>query len=171
MVIITYVMNSGQPVYASATIGYNDLGTGNTITVPNVQVAGYVANAHPYHHERGHLIGKQLGGDGTDARNFVALSDGTNAPIMSDIEGFVREILTNAGPGSSVFVEVTVDYSANHYAGSPATPFLANSPLVIHGTMVGSVEYHVYDVQGGAILFTRRYPNGVVKNHAALGCC
>ncbi len=171
MVVITYVLDGPRTVYACATITYADLGTGSAITVPAPQVSGYVANAHPYHHERGHLIGKQLGGDGTDSRNFVGLSDGTNAPMMADIEGHVRDILQNAGPGSSVFVEVTVDYTPTDYNGPAAAPFLANSAQVTHGTMVGAVEYHVYATQGGALLYTQRYPNGMVKNHAQLGCC
>lgn len=171
MVVITYVLDGPRTVYACATITYADLGTGSAITVPNTQVSGYVNNAHPYHHERGHLIGKQLGGDGTDSRNFVGLSDGTNAPMMADIEGHVRDILTAAGPGSSVFIEVTVDYTNTDYNGPVAAPFLANSALAVHGTMVGAVHYHVYATKGGALLYETHYANGVVKNHAVLGCC
>ncbi|BBM86658.1 DNA/RNA non-specific endonuclease [Candidatus Uabimicrobium amorphum] len=160
----TYIADlSGRPIYASAVIRPTDLGTGTPASVASGNVTGHMGNNHPYHHERGHLIGKQLGGNGADVRNLVGLSDGTNAPMMADIEGVVREILENNGANASIFLEVTVDYTGTHYNGPPAAPYVPG--------MVGSIEVNVYNEPGGAMLYTQRYPNGMVKNHRVLGCC
>ena len=165
VVAITYGVNT-----ASATITYADLGTGTAASVASNLIPSHAAAlgvavgaGHPYHHERGHLIGRQLGGDGSDVNNLVGLSDGTNAPLMSDIEGHVRDILTASGPGSSVWIQVTIDYNATHYAGPAAAPHVAG--------MVGMLSYDVYDTAGGALLYHTEYPNGVVRNHHIAGCC
>ncbi|MDB4948962.1 MAG: hypothetical protein JWM27_1611 [Gemmatimonadetes bacterium] len=163
LVAATYYGGAAGPVMATATITPADLGTGTAASVANGFVAGHMGNGHPYHHERGHLIGKQLGGDGADGQNLVGLSDGTNAPLMADIEGHVRDLIAAAGVGASVYLEVTVDYSATHYNGPAAAPYVAG--------MVGSIEVTIFDTAGGTALYTQRYPNGVVKNHAAAGCC
>ena len=165
-VAITYAPNS-----ASATVTYADLGTGSAPSVACNQIPSHAENLvpgitgadHPYHHERAHLIGRQLGGDGGDVNNLEGLSDGTNAPLMSDIEGTVYDMLLAAGPGSSVFIDITIDYTGTDYNGPPAAPYVAG--------MVGKLTYNVYDAPGGTLLFQGVYPNGVVKNHPSLGCC
>ncbi|MEB3281962.1 MAG: DNA/RNA non-specific endonuclease [Lyngbya sp.] len=165
VVAINYVGNT-----ASATITHDDLGTGTPANVSSNLIPSHahalgvaVGAGHPYHHQRGHLIGRQLGGDGNDVRNLVGLSDGTNAPLMADIEGHVRDILTSAGLGSSVWIQVTIDYSNVNYAGPPAAPHVPG--------MVGMLSYEVFDRQGGTRLYHTAYPNGVVNNHHAAGCC
>lgn len=163
VVAAAYVAAGGSPVYASATITFADLNTGTAASVAAAAIPSHMGNAHPYHHERGHLIARCLGGDGASANNLVGLSDATNGALMYDMEGTVYDIIHAAGAGASVFMEVTVDYSATHYNGPAAAPYVAG--------MVGSLEITVYDAPGGAVLFSQRYPNGVVKNHPAAGCC
>ncbi|MDB4516059.1 DNA/RNA non-specific endonuclease [Crocinitomicaceae bacterium] len=155
----------GRPWKAEATIsvvGNAAGGSKPTVSANNVQ--GHMGNAHPYHHERGHLIGKQLGGDGSDARNLVGLSDGTNAPLMTDIENECRQIIQDNGPGASVYLHVEVDYSNTYY----------NAPVGANYTlgMVGRIIVTIYsDYTKQFLLFQRAYPNGVVKNHYTAGCC
>jgi len=158
-----YSDNMGRPWIAEATITVVGNAAGGTAASVNANnVAGHMGNAHPYHHERGHLIGRQLGGDGADARNLVGLSDGTNAPLMTDIENFCREII-DANPGGSVFLQVEVDWNNTDYNGPVTAPFVAG--------MVGKVTISIFNQPGGALLFQRSYPNGVVRNHHAAGCC
>jgi DNA/RNA non-specific endonuclease len=161
-VLTAYIADAqGRPWRAVATITQvGDAAGGTAATVPANQVQGYQTNAHPYHHERGHLIGKQLGGDGGSAQNLVGLSDGTNAPLMSDIEGFCRDVLV-ANPGGSVILTTTVDYTNTHYNGTAAAPFIAG--------MVGAIQV-VISHTDGTQLFSQTYPNGVVKNHPADPC-
>jgi hypothetical protein len=150
------------PNGARATVAHADLGTGTAATVDEAHVRGHRGNAHPYHHERGHLIAKQLGGDGADPRNLVGLSDGTNAPLMADMEGLAADIVRAAGPGASVVVDTTVDFTKTHYCGPPVAPYEAG--------MVGAISV-VLKHQDGTELFKSVYPNGVVKKHPAAGCC
>lgn len=169
---VVAIAGSAGAGVVSATITYADLGTGTSPSVASNLIPSHahalgvaVGAGHPYHHERGHLIGRQLGGDGGDVNNLVGLSDGTNAPLMADIEGEVRDILTAAGAGSSVWVVVTVSYAAGDYAGPAAAPHVAG--------MVGKISYDVYDhaPPGHTRLYHTEYPNGVLKNHHAAGCC
>jgi hypothetical protein len=172
----------GRPSRAEATItAVGAIAGGTAASVANGQVYGHLGNGHPYHHERGHLIGKQLGGDGGSAQNLVGLSDGTNAPLMADIEGFCRDIIT-ANPGGSVFLRVDVDWSGADYNGPAAAPYVAGvAPWGVNGLpgggakgTVGSISVSIYTADpalGGALLFNQAYPNGVVKNHIAVGCC
>ncbi len=153
----------GRPWLAGATIAVvGAMAGGTAATVAENNVQGHVGNGHPYHHERGHLIAKQLGGDGGDARNLVGLSDGTNAPLMADIEGFVSDTL-RANVGGSVYIQTEVDYEPGYYNGPPGAPHIAG--------MVGRILARIYTAVGGTLLFERGYPNGVVKNHHAAGCC
>jgi hypothetical protein len=84
---------------------------------------------------------------------------------MADIEFFVTTILTAAGAGASVWVEVTVSYNGADYNGPAAAPHVPG--------MVGAIIYRVYDQAPPihTLLYETGYPNGVVRNHAAAGCC
>ncbi|HEY6527123.1 MAG TPA: DNA/RNA non-specific endonuclease [Cellvibrionaceae bacterium] len=162
--VYTTDVATGRPIRAEATIALVGAAAGGTAaSVDNHLVRGHMGNAHPYHHERGHLIGKQLGGDGSSAANLVGLSDGTNAPLMSDIEGLCRDTIVANGPGSTLFLQVEVDWSGAFYNGPAAAPWVAG--------MVGCIIVRIRASAGGAVLFEQGYPNGVVKNHAALRCC
>lgn len=154
---------AGRPLTARATISAVGAAAGGTpATVPEHMVQGHMGNAHPYHHERGHLIGQQLGGDGANPANLVGLSDGTNAPLMADIEALCRQLIVDNGAGASVGLEVEVDWTNEYYNGPPAAPWVQG--------MVGRIIVRIYH-SDGTLLFEQGYPNGVVKNHPALGCC
>ena len=154
--------DQGRPFIAEARITVVGPQAGGTApSVPNNSVHGHRGNQHPYHHERGHLIGRQLGGDGGDPRNLVGLSDGTNAPLMTDIENECRVII-EANPGVTLILRVTVDWSAAYYDAPQAAPH--------DGNMVGSILVQILDLDS-AVIFERRYPNGVVNNHHVAGCC
>jgi hypothetical protein len=182
-VVTAYTADAlGRPSRAEATIAVVGALAGGTVaSVPDAQVYGHLGTGHPYHHERGHLIGKQLGGDGGDAQNLVGLSDGTNAPLMAEIEGHCRDII-DANPGGTVFLRVDVDWAATYYNGPAAAPFVVGlAPWGVGGLAgggakgtVGRITVTIYSADpaaGGALLFSQGYPNGVVKNHAAAGCC
>lgn len=58
---------------------------------------------------RGHLLGKQLGGSGTDRRNLVPLYTGVNSPYMRDFE---NEVATRIKGGDTIWYSTQA-----HYAG------------------------------------------------------
>lgn len=154
---------TGRPLRAEATIAVVGAAAGGTAaSVSDHLVRGHMGNAHPYHHERGHLIGRQLGGDGGNAANLVGLSDGTNAPLMADIESLCSEMI-RAQRGATVFLQVDVDWSGAYYNGPHAAPWVAG--------MVGRIIVRIFASAGGSLLLEQGYPNGVVKDHRALGCC
>ena len=176
----------GRPWRAEATIAVVGAAAGGTAaSVHADRIFGHLGNAHPYHHERGHLIGKQLGGDGSHVQNLVGLSDGTNAPLMADIEALCAEII-RANPGGSVFLRVEVDWTNVNYNGPAVAPSVAGvAPWGVNGLpgggtkgTVGAIIVSIFSANPGlpapatgALLWTHGYPNGVVKNHAAAGCC
>jgi hypothetical protein len=172
LVAITYNVGAPPVTTASATITYADLGTGTAPSVASNLIPSHahalgvaVGAGHPYHHERGHLIGRQLGGSGADVNNLVGLSDGSNAPLMADMEGVFAQALRAAGAGSSIWVRVSVTYAAGDYNGPVAAPHVAG--------MVGRIDYEIYDhaPPGNTLIISATYPNGVVKNHHGAGCC
>ncbi|MBI1178452.1 hypothetical protein GC207_13540 [bacterium] len=101
----------GRPTGVSATITEDMLGTG-TRASQSITPPGYVVDAEL---ARGHLLGRQLGGSGTDVRNLVTIyQNPANHPVMSGIEGQVRA----AVQGGQV-----VDYSAFPvYEGANVVP-------------------------------------------------
>jgi hypothetical protein len=78
----------GRPTGASATVSREMLGTG-TRTSRAIRPPGF--RGDPAGHARGHLIARQLGGSGTDARNLVTLFQRpANSPVMRGFETAVR---------------------------------------------------------------------------------
>ena len=76
----------GRPTGAAANITRRTLGTGSRATGTPPGFAGKAAG-----HARGHLIGRQLGGSGSDARNVVTLFQRpANSPVMRGFENRVR---------------------------------------------------------------------------------
>ncbi|WP_374103135.1 DNA/RNA non-specific endonuclease [Streptomyces sp. B93] len=64
---------------------------------------------------RGHLLGNQLGGSGTDRRNLVALHGVPNRkPYMAKVES---EVAAMVNSGQTVYYEVTA-----HYTGKNGAP-------------------------------------------------
>lgn len=57
----------------------------------DIRPPGFKTGNEPYGHSRGHLIGKQFGGDGNDKRNLVTMiQEPVNSPLMTDYENYVR---------------------------------------------------------------------------------
>lgn len=101
----------GRPTGINATLTPEMIGTG-TRASQSITPPGYVVDAD---YARGHLLGRQLGGSGTEARNLVTIfQNPANHPAMSSIEGQVR-VAVEAGQ--------TVNYSAVPvYQGVNAIP-------------------------------------------------
>lgn len=63
---------------------------------------------------RGYLLGRQLGGDGDDLRNFVPLYANVNTPTMKAYEDAVAARVQN---GETIYCQV-----APHYTGDNPVP-------------------------------------------------
>ena len=61
--------------------------------------------------QRGHLLGRQLGGVGDDRRNLVPLYAAVNSPIMSGYESQVADAI---GAGQTVYYTVTPQYEGDN---------------------------------------------------------
>lgn len=126
-----------DPFYSSTTVSFN----GNTWTVPHIAAAiltsanmtggsgpaaalhppGFVTGLCPHHHQRGHLIAKQLGGNGNDIRNLVTLTNGSNHPFMYEYELLVYNFVVN-NAGVDFVYRVTAQYDLNNYYLAPPAP-------------------------------------------------
>ncbi|MCA5013524.1 MULTISPECIES: DNA/RNA non-specific endonuclease [unclassified Enterococcus] len=82
----------------------------NTGTAANkdVRPPGFISGLDPYNHSRGHLIGRQMGGSGDDARNLTTLyQTPVNTPFMTKYENQIRQALDK---GETVRYRVTPIY-------------------------------------------------------------
>jgi DNA-entry nuclease len=82
----------------------------NTGTSANkdIRPPGFISGLDPYNHSRGHLIGRQLGGTGDDARNLTTLyQTPVNTPYMTKYENQIRQALDK---GETVRYRVTPVY-------------------------------------------------------------
>ncbi|MCZ2078505.1 MAG: DNA/RNA non-specific endonuclease, partial [Bryobacterales bacterium] len=132
----------GRPGTATAVITPSDIGTG-TEANSRIRPPGFQGGAHPHHHERGHLIGNQLGGDGNDPRNLVTMTGGTNHPHMEALESRVR---AHVEQGNFVEVRVTPIYHGDN-------------PVPTH------INYHATDMATGQVIVNERVRNGQHKNY------
>ena len=83
----------GRSTDIEATIIKDMIGTG-TRTSTKVNPVGFEGQVSG--HARGHLLGKQLGGSGTDKRNLVTIfQNPVNHPVMSSIESQFRRAVEN----------------------------------------------------------------------------
>jgi hypothetical protein len=95
----------GQPMGMNAAVTRAMLGTGTRIPAW-LRPPGYEDDAG---HARGHLLGRQLGGEGKDRRNAVTLTQNpTNSPDMRDFENMVAR---RAQAGEVVEYSVTPLYN------------------------------------------------------------
>lgn len=79
-------------------------------------------------HARGHLLGKQLGGSGSERKNLVTLfQNSVNSPIMRDYENAVRKAVE---AGEIIEYSVTPIYDGNNLI-----------PSFIHMKAVGNKGY------------------------------
>lgn len=100
----------GRPTGADALLKKELIGTG-TGANQKIRPPGFVSGLEPYFHSRGHLIGRQLGGSGDDARNLVTLyQTPVNTPYMTKYENMVRQAVDN---GETVRYRVTPIYNGN----------------------------------------------------------
>ncbi|TDC27143.1 hypothetical protein E1265_02370 [Streptomyces sp. 8K308] len=61
-------------------------------------------------HSRGHLIGRQFGGDGRDMRNLVTQGQAQNNGRISDVEDMIAAHVENTG--NTVILSVTPEYAS-----------------------------------------------------------
>ena len=127
-----YVVDGGGlPQSAEALLTPTNMTGGQDATL---NPPGFVAGGCPYHHQRGHLIGNNLGGK-DDLRNLVTLTDGTNHPYMFAIERIVKNIVIKTQQNYKYKVEVMYDeYSPtpNHTGyGALGNPY-CQSPCPSH---------------------------------------
>jgi RHS repeat-associated protein len=101
----------GRPTGVQATITQDMLGTGSRAS-QSITPPGYVPDEGL---ARGHLLGAQLGGSGSDARNLVTIQQNpVNSPIMRGYENQVR---------SAVESGETIQYSVfPNYNGANSIP-------------------------------------------------
>lgn len=84
----------GRATGAEAYITKDMIGTGSRAK-QSIKPAGYIKGTSPVYHHRGHIIAKDLGGSGTDARNLTTLYSHANTPIMRNHEQEVKKIIQN----------------------------------------------------------------------------
>ncbi|MBL1227417.1 DNA/RNA non-specific endonuclease [Enterococcus sp. BWR-S5] len=85
----------------------------NTGTSANqsIRPPGFISGKEPYDHSRGHLIGRQLGGTGDDARNLTTLyQTPVNAPYMTKYENQIRKAMDD---GETIRYRVTPIYEGS----------------------------------------------------------
>ncbi|MEI5992791.1 DNA/RNA non-specific endonuclease [Candidatus Enterococcus mansonii] len=85
----------------------------NTGTPANkdVRPPGFISGTDPNNHSRGHLIGRQLGGSGDDARNLTTLyQTPVNTPFMTKYENQIRQALDK---GETIRYRVIPIYEGN----------------------------------------------------------
>lgn len=126
-----------NPSYSNATVSFNGTNwivphiaeailtstnmTGGSGPDSSIYPPGFVTGLCPHHHQRGHLIGKQLGGSGRDPRNLVTLTEGSNHPFMYEYELLVYNHVKN-NPNVNFTYRVTAQYDINKYYAAPPAP-------------------------------------------------
>jgi RHS repeat-associated protein len=137
----------GRPTGIFAELTIADLRPTGSST-PTIDPPGWLGGAHPHHQQRSHLLADTLGGSGSDARNLVTLTDGSNHPGMSSVEGGIRRHIQQ-NPTSTVLLEVKP-----HYNGNDLTP--------------ERVSMYAID-QNGNVLADRSIANGLRQNTSCRG--
>lgn len=175
----TNIRGMDLPYTAEAILAYNNMDKGSTAD-QKIKLPGFINGGCPYHHQRGHMIGMKLGGDGGDARNLVTLIDGTNHPFMYDFEERVFKHV-KANPGMKFIYKVTANYDASKYVpvptslthygsplgamGNPYCPFPCPESLSIEffqiNTSVMILDVPSLSRLGDAVII----PNGIYKHH------
>ncbi|HEX8411910.1 MAG TPA: DNA/RNA non-specific endonuclease [Thermoanaerobaculia bacterium] len=117
---------------AKATLRSNNM-TGGSGASGSINPPGWGGGICPIHHNRGHLIGNNLGGPGNVANNLVTLVAGTNHPIMYDYEYMVRDfVLNNSGREPFEYL-VECTYGTTDYTLTPGftVPGAAGNPFCL----------------------------------------
>ena len=99
----------GRTTGIEATIAPDMIGTGSPAK-SSIKPAGFGGQVQG--HARGHLLGNQLGGSGSDPRNLVTIyQNPVNHPVMSSVEANVRRAVEG---GQIVNYKVTPIYEGNN---------------------------------------------------------
>lgn len=99
----------GRATQAEAYITKDMIGKG-TKANNNIKPAGFVSGLKPISHNRGHIIARDLGGDGNDVRNLTTLHRQANSPVMRKHEQDVKKVVMS---GENVFYKSTPNYRGN----------------------------------------------------------
>lgn len=118
---------SPAPLVARAKINQNILNArigSSTTDSQNIKPRGYrELEQNNIKWNRCHMIGNQLGGSGSDARNLFACPANANSPVMRHYESLVRRYIEGKVLGGDrsreVWLEVTLTYSTSR--GYPTT--------------------------------------------------
>ena len=98
----------GRATGAFAIVTKADIGKGSDASV---DPPGWKGGQCPHYQQHGHLLAKNHGGSGSDKRNVVTLTDGTNHPGMTRHE---RTITNSANKGNTVFVIILTLYESDN---------------------------------------------------------
>ncbi len=99
----------GRATGVEAVITQDMIGTGSPAK-SSIKPAGFGGQAQGY--ARGHLLGNQLGGSGSDPRNLTTIyQNPVNHPVMSSVEASVRKAVEG---GQVVNYNVTPIYKGNN---------------------------------------------------------
>jgi hypothetical protein len=127
----------GQARGVNSTLSTPLLGTG-TRAYRRRTPPGWLGDGYEYNQARAHLQGRQLGGDGRDARNLVTMThNGANTPQMRDFETAVAR---------RVAAGEVVEYGATPIYGAGVGP-PAGVLLTAHGPN-GSSAWYVHNPAG-----------------------
>ncbi|MBO0447736.1 DNA/RNA non-specific endonuclease [Enterococcus ureilyticus] len=97
----------GRATGAEALLKPTMVNTGTSAN-KDIRPPGFISGLDPTNHSRGHLIGRQLGGSGDDARNLTTLyQTPVNTPFMTKYENQVRQALDK---GETIRYRVTPVY-------------------------------------------------------------
>jgi len=99
----------GRPTGVDAIITQDMIGTGSPASSA-IRPPGFQGGA--WGHARGHLLGAQLGGSGTNARNLITIRQvPANTPVMRGVEFEIRAVVEG---GQTVNLTVTPIYNSTY---------------------------------------------------------
>ncbi|MFK7101517.1 DNA/RNA non-specific endonuclease [Flavobacterium oreochromis] len=130
--------NLGRPTGGFAEVTQSTLGTGTSAS-SSVSPPGWLGGEHPHHQQRGHLISNNHGGSGTDKRNLVTITDGTNHPGMTKYE---NKITKHVKAGNTVLVEVKPVYNGDELIPHKITIFGIdqNGKVIVDGEVTNGLR-------------------------------
>lgn len=122
----------GRATGADALLTPDMINTGTSAN-SSIKPPGFVSGLDPYNHSRGHLIGRQLGGTGDDARNLTTLyQTPVNTPYMTKYENMVRQALEH---GETVRYRVTPIYTGDE--------LMCTKVDMEAKSLTGSLDFHI----------------------------
>jgi len=117
----------------------------------NLKPPGWCSGGCPTHHQRGHLVGNTLGGQGDTYDNLVTLTAGSNHPFMFAIEGKIKRYVCEHSDQSFMY-EVQChysDYIMVEIAQGFFVPCAATNPFCLFPAPAGlTLRLRPYVLQG-----------------------